>query len=148
MTSSTHDEDLKGNNFSRTIHPQSFIAVAFIFLALDRGASGYCVYFHVPNDLTSRNTIFSYHLTHKFYLTFILALWIFLFLLTVFLKKTFKLFLANLQLIKNAIYKIRLATYVNSNVKSPNYQNIISNLYILYKRVVFTRVATTSRKKL
>ena len=32
VTSSTHDADLKGNRFRRTIHPQSFIAVAFIFL--------------------------------------------------------------------------------------------------------------------
>ena len=41
MTSSAHDADLKGNNFKRTIHPQSFIAVAFIFSELDqRGASG------------------------------------------------------------------------------------------------------------
>ena len=37
MTSSAHDADLKGNNFRRTIHPQSFIAVAFIFSELDRG---------------------------------------------------------------------------------------------------------------
>ena len=40
MTSSTHDADLKGNHLRRTIHPQSFIAVAFLFLKLDRGASG------------------------------------------------------------------------------------------------------------
>ena len=40
MTASAHDADLKGNNFRRTIHPQSFIAVAFIFSELDRGASG------------------------------------------------------------------------------------------------------------
>ena len=39
MTSSTHDADLNENNFRRTIHPQSFIAVAFIFSELDRGAS-------------------------------------------------------------------------------------------------------------
>ena len=37
MTSSAHDADLKGNNFRHTIHPQSFIAVAFIFSELDRG---------------------------------------------------------------------------------------------------------------
>ena len=37
MTSSTHDADLKGSNFRHTIHPQSFIAVAVIFLELDRG---------------------------------------------------------------------------------------------------------------
>ena len=40
MTSSAHDADLKGNNFRRTIHPQSFTAVAFIFSELHRGASG------------------------------------------------------------------------------------------------------------
>ena len=40
VTSSAHDVDLKGNNFRRAIHPQSFIAVAFIFSELDRGASG------------------------------------------------------------------------------------------------------------
>ena len=40
MTSSAHDADLKGNNFRRTMHPQSFIAVAFIFSELDGGASG------------------------------------------------------------------------------------------------------------
>ena len=40
MTSSDHDADLKGNNFRRTMHPQSFNAVAFIFLELDKGASG------------------------------------------------------------------------------------------------------------
>ena len=42
MKSSTHDADLKGNNFRRTIHPQSFITVPFIFLELDGGggASG------------------------------------------------------------------------------------------------------------
>ena len=39
MTSLAHNADLKGNNFRRTIHPQSFIAVAFIFSELDRGAS-------------------------------------------------------------------------------------------------------------
>ena len=37
MTSSAHDADLKGNNFRRNIHPQSFIAVAFKFSELDRG---------------------------------------------------------------------------------------------------------------
>ena len=37
MTSSVHDADLEGNNFRRTIHPQSFTAVASIFLELDRG---------------------------------------------------------------------------------------------------------------
>ena len=37
VTSSAHDADLKGNNFRGTIHPQSFIAVAFIFSKLDRG---------------------------------------------------------------------------------------------------------------
>ena len=37
MTSSAHDADLEGNNFRRTIQPQSFIAVAFIFSELDRG---------------------------------------------------------------------------------------------------------------
>ena len=37
VTSSAHDTDLKGNNFRRTIHPQSFIGVAFIFSELDRG---------------------------------------------------------------------------------------------------------------
>ena len=37
MTSSAHDADLKGNNFRRTIHPQSFIAVASLFSELDRG---------------------------------------------------------------------------------------------------------------
>ena len=40
MTSSTHDADLKKNNFRRTKHSQSFIAVAFIFSELDGGASG------------------------------------------------------------------------------------------------------------
>ena len=40
VTSSTHDADLKENNFRRTIHPQSFIAVAFIFSELEREASG------------------------------------------------------------------------------------------------------------
>ena len=37
MTSSAHDADLKGNNFRRTMHPQSFIAVAFIFSELVGG---------------------------------------------------------------------------------------------------------------
>ena len=37
VTSSAHDADLKGSNFRHTIHPQSFIAVAFIFSELDRG---------------------------------------------------------------------------------------------------------------
>ena len=37
VTSSAHDADLKGNYFRRTIYPQSFIAVAFIFSELDRG---------------------------------------------------------------------------------------------------------------
>ena len=37
MTSSAHDADLKGSNFRHTIHPQSFIAVAFIFSELDGG---------------------------------------------------------------------------------------------------------------
>ena len=32
-----HDADLKGNHFRRTIHPQSFTAVAFIFSELDSG---------------------------------------------------------------------------------------------------------------
>ena len=40
MTSLAHDTDLKGNNFRRSIHPQSFIAVAFIFSELDGGVSG------------------------------------------------------------------------------------------------------------
>ena len=40
VTSSAHDADLKGNNFRRTIHPQSFIVVTSIFSELDRGASG------------------------------------------------------------------------------------------------------------
>ena len=40
MTSSTHDAYLKGNNFRRTIHPQSFISVAFIFSELDGGGGG------------------------------------------------------------------------------------------------------------
>ena len=40
MTSSTHDADLKRNNFRRTIHPQSFITVAFIFSELDSGGGG------------------------------------------------------------------------------------------------------------
>ena len=35
MTSSTHVANLKGNNFRCTIHPQSFITVAFIFSELD-----------------------------------------------------------------------------------------------------------------
>ena len=34
MTSSAHDAELKGNNFRRTTHPQSFITVAFIFSEL------------------------------------------------------------------------------------------------------------------
>ena len=38
MTSLAHDADLIGNNLCRTIHPQSFIAVAFIFSELDRGS--------------------------------------------------------------------------------------------------------------
>ena len=37
MTSSAHDADFKENNFRRTIHPQSFIAVASLFAELDRG---------------------------------------------------------------------------------------------------------------
>ena len=37
MTSSTHDADLKGNKFRRTIQPQGFIAVAFIFSKLGGG---------------------------------------------------------------------------------------------------------------
>ena len=37
VTSSAHDADLKGNYFRRIIHPQSSIAVAFIFSELDRG---------------------------------------------------------------------------------------------------------------
>ena len=40
MTSSARDADFNGDNFRRTIQPQSFIAVAFIFSELDRGASG------------------------------------------------------------------------------------------------------------
>ena len=40
MTSSAHDADLKGNNFRRTIYPQSSIAVAFIFSELDGGGGG------------------------------------------------------------------------------------------------------------
>ena len=40
MTSSTRDTDLKGNNFRRTIHPKSFIAVAFTFSELDGGGGG------------------------------------------------------------------------------------------------------------
>ena len=40
MLLSAHDVDLKGNNFRRTIHPQSFIAVAFISSELEREASG------------------------------------------------------------------------------------------------------------
>ena len=40
MTSSAHDASLKGNSFRRTIHSESFIAVAFIFSELDGGASG------------------------------------------------------------------------------------------------------------
>ena len=40
MTSSTHDTDLKGNSFRRTIHPQSFITEAFIFSELDKGGGG------------------------------------------------------------------------------------------------------------
>ena len=40
MTSSTYDADLKGNNFRRSIHPQSFITVAVIFSKLDRGGFG------------------------------------------------------------------------------------------------------------
>ena len=40
MTSSTRDTDLKRNNFRRTIHPKSFIAVAFIFSGLDGGGGG------------------------------------------------------------------------------------------------------------
>ena len=40
MTSSAHDADIKGNNFRRTRHPQSFIAVAFVLSELDRGAYG------------------------------------------------------------------------------------------------------------
>ena len=40
MTSSTHDADLKGNNFRRTIDPQSFITAAFIFSELDGGGGG------------------------------------------------------------------------------------------------------------
>ena len=31
MASSAHDADLKGNNLRRAIHPQTFIAVAFLF---------------------------------------------------------------------------------------------------------------------
>ena len=37
VTSSAHDVDLKGNNFRRTIHPRSFITVAFIFSELGWG---------------------------------------------------------------------------------------------------------------
>ena len=40
MTSSAHDADLKRNDFRRTIHSQSFIAVAFIFSELDGGGGG------------------------------------------------------------------------------------------------------------
>ena len=42
MTSSAHDAEYKGNNFRRTTHPQSFIAVAFIFSELngDGGEGG------------------------------------------------------------------------------------------------------------
>ena len=40
MTSSAHDADLKGTYFRRTIYPQSFIAVAFIFSELDGGGGG------------------------------------------------------------------------------------------------------------
>ena len=37
MTASAHDADLKGINYIRTIHPQSFIAVACIFSELVGG---------------------------------------------------------------------------------------------------------------
>ena len=40
MTSLAHDAELKGNNFRRTVHPQSFIAAAFIFSELDGGGGG------------------------------------------------------------------------------------------------------------
>ena len=40
MTSLADDADLKGNHFRRTIHPQSFIAAAFIFSELGRGGGG------------------------------------------------------------------------------------------------------------
>ena len=40
MTSSTHDADLKGNNFRRTLHPRSFTPVACIFSELDGGGGG------------------------------------------------------------------------------------------------------------
>ena len=40
MTSSTHDAGLKGNNFKRTLHPESFIAVVVLFSELEMGASG------------------------------------------------------------------------------------------------------------
>ena len=36
-TPSTHDADHKRNNFRRAIHPESVIAVAFVFAELDRG---------------------------------------------------------------------------------------------------------------
>ena len=35
----THDVDLKGKNFRRITHPQTFTAVAFVFSELERGAS-------------------------------------------------------------------------------------------------------------
>ena len=50
MTSSTLDADLKGNNFRRPIHPQSFIAVAFIFSELERGLP------QPPPDLRSKKS--------------------------------------------------------------------------------------------
>ena len=40
VTSSAHYADLKGNNFRRTIHLQSFIAVAFAFSKLEGGGGG------------------------------------------------------------------------------------------------------------
>ena len=40
VTSSTHDEELKGNNFRRAIHSQSFIVVAFIFSELEKEGRG------------------------------------------------------------------------------------------------------------
>ena len=40
VTSSSHDADVKGDIFRRTIYPPSLVVIAFIFSELQRGGGG------------------------------------------------------------------------------------------------------------
>ena len=55
VTSSTHDVDLKGNNFRRTIHPQRLIVVGFIFSELETG--GFRSKLYVKLNVTALVTV-------------------------------------------------------------------------------------------